>query len=88
MEKKYIAVYAPSNENNQMPSLRYTPRGYMSEEEISELHRNLVNTMGFLHEFPTKAHYEAYLREIDEQYYVEEPDDEFTHWDGDESILM
>lgn len=88
-EKKYVAVYAPSNQGNQMPSLEYTPRGYMTDEQIAELRSNLVGTMGCINEFPTKAHYEGYLREIDEQWldYVEEPD-EFTHWDGDDSVLM
>ena len=80
--EKYIAVYAPSNEDNKMPSLSYTPRGYMTDEQIAELHRNLVGTMGFIHEFRSRDYYESHLAQIDEQWSNDLSN--AHHWDGND----
>lgn|GEM_PF-4159174 len=89
-KKRFIAVYVDSNQGNQMPSLSYTPRGYMTQEQVAELSKNLAGTMGCVNAFPTEAHYEGYLREIDEQWldYIDEQwfDDlcNVHHWDGND----
>ena len=80
--KKYVAIYVSGNQSNQMPSLEYTPRGYMNEAEVSELTSNCEGTAACVNTFDSKESYEAHLEEIDEQW----SNDLYNshHWDGND----
>ena len=69
----YYAIFTPSNNASNAPSMKFAPKGYLSEKEAAQIDQQLAGTLCELKAWKSEEDFKQDMNERDDLFYRNRP---------------